>query len=225
MRIIYEDNHLLVVEKPPGVLSQKDKTGDEDISFLLKKHLKEKYKKPGNVYLGHVHRLDRSVGGVMVFAKTSKAASRLSEQMREGRFQKKYMAVCAKHFHEKQGTLIHYLKKDKKTNTVKASPVPVNGFKKAVLDYRVLKENKDISLVEVKLHTGRSHQIRVQFKESGHAVIGDAKYGDKKSSPGIALWSYSLQFDHPTKRTKESFICTPPAVFPWSEFKKVESSK
>jgi 23S rRNA pseudouridine1911/1915/1917 synthase len=218
MKIIFEDNHLLVVEKPPGILSQKDKTGDEDISCRLKKYLKEKYHKPGNVYVGHVHRLDRAVGGIMVFAKTSKAASRLSEQMRKEKFLKKYRAVCEGYLKDKKGTLVHYLKKDKKTNTVQASSTFQKGSKKAVLSYNVLKEKKEMSLVEIKLRTGRSHQIRVQFKEKGHAVMGDAKYGKRSYDFNIALWSYALSFDHPTKKALLSFTCLPPKSVPWDNF-------
>ena len=218
MKIIFEDNHLLVVKKPPGILSQKDKTGDEDISSVLKKYLKEKYKKTGNVYLGHVHRLDRAVGGIMVFAKTSKAASRLSKQMREGVFQKKYLAVIEGSLKEKQGTFIHYLKKDKKTNVVKASAVSKNGYKRSVLDYFVLKEKNNMTLVEIALLTGRSHQIRVQFKEVGHSVIGDSRYGSKKTNIEIALWSYQISFLHPTEREKVSFTCMPQKCAPWSSF-------
>ena len=218
VNIIFEDNHLLVVEKPVGMLSQKDKTGHDDISTVLKKYLKDKYKKPGNVYLGHVHRLDRMVGGIMVFAKTSKAASRLSEQMRDGKFQKKYLAVVEGRFKEQNGTYIHYLKKDKETNTVKVRSTCSSGFKRSVLDFHVLAGKKNMSLLLIDLKTGRSHQIRVQCREAGHPVAGDAKYGRKGKSTSIALWAYQLAFLHPTQKKSYSFSCKPPFVFPWNVF-------
>ncbi len=218
MKIIFEDNHLLVIEKPIGILSQKDKSGDEDISSLLKKYLKEKYSKPGNVYIGHVHRLDRNVGGVMVFAKTTKAASRISLQIREGIFKKEYLAVLEGVLKEKQGTLKHYLMKDKKTNIVKASAVSKAGYKQSLLSYSVVEEKSNMTFVKIDLLTGRSHQIRVQFSEIGHPVIGDSKYGSKKTTFKMALWSYQISFLHPTRKEKVLFSCVPQKNALWNIF-------
>ena len=165
INIIYEDNHLLVVEKPINVPVQKDNSNDLDLLTMLKQYLKEKYNKPGNVYLGLVHRLDRPVGGIMVFAKTSKAASRLSEQIRNGTFNKKYLAIICGKVKDKD-TLEDYLLKDTKTNTVK---VDKKG-KKSILNYKRLDYKEGLSLVEIELITGRSHQIRVQFSSRGYPL-------------------------------------------------------
>lgn len=219
--IIYEDNHLLVVEKPVNMLSQGDRSGDKDILTLLKEYIKEKYNKPGNVYLGLIHRLDRPVGGVMVFAKTSKAASRLSEQMRTREFGKKYMAVI----HgipsiKSKENLIHYLLKDRRKNIVKAVSSNVEGAQKAILDYKVIGHELDMALVEVDLHTGRSHQIRVQFATMGYPLYGDQKYGSYLNKPGqqIALWSSSISLIHPTLREPMTFSSLPNSIYPWDIF-------
>ena len=163
LKVIYEDNHIIVVEKIPNVPSQSDKTGDMDMLTLVKGYIKEKYNKPGNVYLGLVHRLDRPVGGIMIFAKTSKAASRLSNQVREKVFKKKYLAVVDGKFEKNNGTLEDYLYKDERNNISKVVSNPKKNAKFAKLDYEVLNFNevKDLSLVEIILHTGRDHQIRV----------------------------------------------------------------
>ena len=171
INIIYEDNHLLVVEKKPNILVQADDTKDTDLLTLLKEYLKEKYNKPGNVYLGLVHRLDRPVGGVMVFAKTSKCASRLSEQVRTRKFEKTYYAVlCGKA--KSSDELVDKLEKDNKTNMVKVSE---NG-KEAILDYELIDCKDNMSLVKIKLKTGRSHQIRVQFASRDLPLYGDQRY-------------------------------------------------
>lgn len=224
INIIYEDNHVLVVEKPPNMLTQSDITGDEDLLTLLKEDLKRRYNKPGNVYLGLVHRLDRPAGGVMLFAKTSKAASRLSEQIRNGEMRKSYMAVIHGIPNQPSGTLIHYLVKDEATNTVKTAQSPQVG-KKASLDY-VVKASKDgLSLIGIKLHTGRSHQIRVQFAAIGHPLYGDQKYGVLLNKPGmqLALWSVELGFTHPTLKQPLWFKSSIPAVYPWNTFNTVET--
>ena len=165
LKVIYEDNHIIVVEKIPNIPSQADKTGDTDMLSLVKSYIKEKYNKPGNVYLGLVHRLDRPVGGIMIFAKTSKAASRLSNQVREKIFKKKYLAVVEGKFEKEEGTLENYLAKNTKTNTSKIVNKSNKEAKLAKLDYKVLSYNKqeNLSLVEVNLHTGRHHQIRVSM--------------------------------------------------------------
>ncbi len=218
--IIYEDNHLLIVEKPVNVLSQGDRTGDPDLVTILKADLKVRYQKPGNVYLGLVHRLDRPVGGVMVFAKTSKAAGRLSEQIRTGKFKKKYLAIVHGKLGQLQGSYVHYLKKQGSTNTVTGKRKQFPGSKKAILDYELLETKDYLSLVKINLITGRSHQIRVQFATEGHPLVGDQKYGksDQKRIQ-IALWSYQLGLFHPTRKDWLVFNLSPPQnQFPWNLF-------
>ncbi len=202
MNVIYEDNHLLVVEKPINVPMQEDASGDEDLLNMAKAYIKKKYDKPGDVYLGLVHRLDRPVGGVCVFARTSKAASRLSEQIRLGKFQKRYLAVVEDNGLDDEGRFEDLLLKDPKTNTVKVDP----RGKKAVLDYQVLKRKDDLALVLVDLHTGRSHQIRVQFSSRNHPLWGDQRY-NRNAVPGqqIALWSHKIIFEHPTTKERLEF--------------------
>ena len=177
--ILYEDNHLLVVIKPQGVPSQSDKSGDEDMLSLLKAYIKEKYAKPGNVYLGLVHRLDRPTGGVMVFAKTSKAAARITEQIKDGTFSKRYLAVLTAKPQIKRSRLTHYLLKDQANNIVKVVPMTTTGAKKAVLDYNIIEDSDEegLCLADIRLHTGRSHQIRVQMSTVGCPLYGDVKYG------------------------------------------------
>ena len=177
LKVIYEDNHIIVVEKTPNIPSQADKTGDMDMLTLVKNYIKEKYNKPGNVYLGLVHRLDRPVGGVMVFAKTSKAASRLSEQVRTKSLKKIYLAVVDGKVEKVKGTLEDYLYKDERNNISKVVKATKKNAKLAKLDYEVLKYNevKDLSLIKVNLHTGRHHQIRVQLSNFGHSIFGDQK--------------------------------------------------
>lgn len=217
-KILYEDNHLLVVEKPVNIPSQGDSSGDPDLLSLLKSDIKERYQKPGNVYLGLVHRLDRPVGGVMVFAKTSKAASRLSEQIRSQAFGKYYLALVHGRPKDKQGRLEHYLKKDRTSNMVQVVSSSDPGGKHAILDYQVLKSTEKFSLVHVNLLTGRSHQIRVQFAAIGHPLFGDQKYGAHLNVPGqqIALWSHQITFRHPTTKEEMTFTSHPPAEHPWN---------
>lgn len=219
--ILFEDNHLLVVEKPPNILSQADQTEDKDILTILKEDIKERYNKPGNVYLGLVHRLDRPVGGVMVFAKTSKSASRLSDQIRKRELKKTYMAVVHGKPLKEKDTLIHYLLKDSKTNTVSAVKKETEGAKEAILDYEVLETASDFSLIKVNLHTGRPHQIRVQFATIGHPLYGDQRYGHKLNSVGqqIALWSHQIICQHPTLKESMTFTSLPEKREPWIKFK------
>ncbi len=218
--IIFEDNHLLVVEKPPNVVSQGDKTGDPDMLALLKKDIKLRYNKPGNVYLGLIHRLDRPVGGVMVFAKTSMAASRLSDQIRRGKFIKQYMAVIHGRPHKDKGTLLHHLLKDNKTNTVFVVNEGTKVAKKAILDYEVVNTTGDFSLVKINLHTGRPHQIRVQFSSMGHPLYGDQRYNfrEDKAKDWIALWSHKIICVHPTLKEEMTFTSLPIKRKPWTWF-------
>ena len=195
MEILYEDNHLLVVVKPTYVLSQSDGSDTKDMLTILKKYLKEKYNKPGNVYLGLVHRLDKEVGGVMVFAKTSKAASRLSEQVRLHQFEKYYLAVV-------KGKVESNTYKDKILREEYQSKIDEKG-KEAILSFETLKVIDNNSLVKIKLLTGRHHQIRVQFSARGHYLLGDKRYGKKGEFP-LAFYAYHLAFYHPI--TKEKLI-------------------
>lgn len=221
--IIYEDNHLLVVNKPINILSQADITGDPDLLTLLKADLKLRYNKPGAAFLGLVHRLDRPVGGVMVFAKTSKAASRLAEQIRRREFKKTYLAVV-------HGTpapaarLKHYLRKDSVANQVTALEGPHKGAKEAVLDYVCLDRNENLSLLQINLITGRSHQVRVQLAASGFPLYGDQKYGAAVNKPGqpIALFCREITCLHPTRREPITFREGPGDFYPWNLFSQTK---
>ena len=219
LQILYEDNHLLVAVKPQNILSQSDKTEDVDFLSILKNYIKEKYNKQGNVYLGLVHRLDRPTGGVMVFAKTSKCASRLTQQLQNGGFEKKYLAVTEGVVKEKVKRLENYLKKDEKTNIVKVCPLSETGAKKAVTVYKELASNDTQSLLQVQIETGRSHQIRVQLANIKCPLCGDNKYGGANTkTDNLALWAYSLTFEHPTKKTKMKFVALPKNNYPWNNF-------
>lgn len=213
INIIYEDNHILVVEKPVNMPVQKDISGDLDLLTLLKKYIKDKYNKPGNVYLGLVHRLDRPVGGIMVFAKTSKAASRLSKQIHDKTFKKTYYAVVHGKTSE-SGKLDDYLLKDKKTNKVEINPLG----KRALLTFNRLGYQDNFSLVKINLKTGRSHQIRVQFSHYGYPLYGDHKYGIERDKTTIALFAQKIEFDHPVKNQKVIFSLKLPNVYPYTLF-------
>lgn len=216
INILYEDNHLLVVEKPINVLVQADNTNDLDLLTMLKRYLKNKYNKPGNVYLGLVHRLDRVVGGVMVFAKTSKAASRLSKQVTNREIKKVYYAVVCGRL-QGEGRLENYLLKDEKTNT---SYVSSDG-KLAVLNYIVIDNKEDMSLVKIDLNTGRHHQIRVQFANIGYPLFGDARYNKNyKKGEQIALFAKELSFFHPITNELLKFSLELPDRYPFALFKK-----
>ena len=217
LKVIYEDNHIIVVEKIPNVPSQSDKTGDIDMLTMVKQYIKEKYNKPGNVYLGLVHRLDRPVGGIMIFAKTSKAASRLSDQVREKIFKKKYLAVVDGKIENKSGTLEDYLYKDERNNISKVVNKNKKNAKFAKLDYEVIKydEVRNLSLVKVNLHTGRHHQIRVQLSNFGHSIFGDQKYGTRGQGKQIALWEYELTINHPITKEEMTFKDLPESVGTW----------
>ena len=201
VKILFEDNHLLVVVKPVNMPVCEDSSGDLDLLSYLKNYLKEKYNKPGNVYLGLIHRLDRPVGGIMVFAKTSKCASRLSEQVRVGSLHKKYYAVVCGNL-SGNGVLKDKLLKDSRTNMV---TVDSRG-KDSSLEYNVVSNKNGYSLVDINLITGRSHQIRVQFSSRGYPLFGDQRY-NKNASVGeqIALFSYSLSFYHPVSKELMEF--------------------
>ena len=218
VKILYEDNHIIVAIKPSGVLSQSDGSNAPDMLTILKAYIKEKYQKPGEVYLGLVHRLDRPVSGVMVFARTSKAASRLSEQIRSRKVEKIYRCVVNGVL-EGSGRLENYISKDESTNTVTVSDTEKPGYKASYLDYKALDSKDGLTLVEVKLGTGRSHQIRAQMAHSGFPLIGDQKYGKKDDrTKDIALEAYKLSFEHPVKREFITFEAPVPGSYPWSLF-------
>lgn len=212
LEILYEDNHVIVVVKPFNILSQSDITGDSDMLTLVKQYIKEKYQKPGNVYLGLIHRLDRPTKGIMVFARTSKAASRLSEQMRKHEIQKKYVALIHGILPESTGTFEDYIEKREDKSVITDD----KHGKFASLSYQVLKENKSkqISLVDISLKTGRHHQIRLQFASRGYPLCGDQKYG-KQDKVQLCLIAYSLSFYHPVTKEKLEFN------IPYDEFKEV----
>ena len=219
--ILHEDNSVLVVVKPQNIPSQADASGDLDLLTLLKQYVKDKYAKPGNVYLGLVHRLDRPTGGVMVFAKNSKAAERLSKQIVDGDMTKQYLTTVLGSPKEKKGTLVNYLKKNARTNNVYVATVSDHNAKRAELSYEVLENYQDaMSLVKVQLGTGRSHQIRVQFSAIGCPVFGDVRYGGDALSKGanLALWAYRLEFNHPVSKERMVFVAYPPETEPWKRF-------
>lgn len=214
LEILYEDNHVIVIYKPANILSQGDITGDKDMLTLVKEYIKEKYQKPGNVYIGLVHRLDRPVQGVMVFAKTSKAAARLTRQIQNHEFEKHYLAIINGNLDEKKGEFCDYLEKLENGNTVVTDSQ--NG-KKSVLRYEVLKEVGTNSLVKIKLITGRHHQIRVQFASRGYPLVGDQRYG-KEDKKQICLCSYQLTFFHPITKEKLNFERYPEKDNSWNLF-------
>ena len=217
LNVIFEDNHIIVVEKPVNIPSQGDKTGDVDMLTIVKQYIKEKYNKPGEVYLGLVHRLDRPVGGVMVFAKTSKAAARLSEQVRVKEFKKKYLVIVDGKMKKNKDTLEDYLLKNERLNMSKVVPEETKNSKLAKLDYEVLKYDEEINLsvLKVNLHTGRHHQIRVQFASKGHSIYGDQKYGTRGRGKQICLWAYELKIKHPITKEEMTFKVLPEKIGSW----------
>ncbi|MBR4618845.1 MAG: RluA family pseudouridine synthase [Bacilli bacterium] len=217
LKVLYEDNHVIVVIKEANILSQADNTNDLDLLTITKNYIKEKYQKPGNVYLGLVHRLDRPVSGIMVFARTSKAASRLSEQIRTRQIEKTYIAVVDGIIEKDLDTFVDYLKKEDNGNTKVTNSTE---GKKSVLHYKVLKRNyeKKETLVEIKLETGRHHQIRVQFASRGLPLCGDQRY-NKEDKTQIALCAYKLQFIHPTTKKTMKFSMDMPNSLYWNDFK------
>ncbi|ASA22832.1 RluA family pseudouridine synthase [Paenibacillus donghaensis] len=216
--ILYEDNHLLGVVKPVNVPVQEDATGDVDLLNLLKDDVKARFNKPGNVFMGLVHRLDRPVGGAMVFARTSKAASRLSESVRTHNFNKVYLTVVHGKPPAASGRLVDTLLKDSASNTVSVVRKGTPGGKEAILDYTVLGSREGFSLLKIDLLTGRSHQIRVQLSSIGCPLYGDQKYGAAVNRPGqqIALWSALVGFPHPVSKEQVELISLPPELHPWS---------
>lgn len=227
LNVIYEDNHIIVVEKPVNIPSQGDKTGDIDMLEIIKKYIKEKYNKPGDVYLGLVHRLDRPVGGVMVFAKTSKAAARLSEQVRQKDFEKKYLVIVDGKMEKDKDILEDYLLKNERLNMSKTVKEGTKNSKKASLEYEVLKYDEEINLsvLKVNLHTGRHHQIRVQFSSREHSIYGDQKYGTRGRGKQICLWAYELSILHPISKERITFNVLPKLEGSWKILDGIDNIK
>jgi 23S rRNA pseudouridine1911/1915/1917 synthase len=217
--IIYEDNHLLVVNKPAGMLVQKDDTGDDSLIEHCKKYIKIKYEKPGNVFLGLPHRLDRPVSGVVVLAKTSKALDRINDQFRKRNVEKIYWAITHATPPELEGKLIHWLIKDHKKNLVSAYNKEKHNAVRAELEYKIIGKISDEHLLEIKLITGRFHQIRVQLKSAGCPIVGDVKYGFKKPNRdgSICLHARQLSITHPVLKEAMAFIASLPEKY-WNNF-------
>lgn len=215
--VLYQDNHLLVVVKPPNLPTQADSSGDPDLLGILKGYIGEKYHKPGAVYLGLVHRLDRPVGGAMVFARTSKAAARLSEAFRTHAQDRRYLAVAEGAF-DGALELTDYLIKDGRTGMVRAVAADTPGAKRAQLVSRPLAQRDNLTLADVELFTGRAHQIRVQHAHAGHPLWGDMRYGHGAPGRQIALWAYRLVLEHPTRREALRFSARPPESGAWKFF-------
>lgn len=202
MTVVYEDNHIIVVNKTASEIVQEDKTGDTPLSETVKQYLKEKYQKPGNVFLGVTHRLDRPVSGLVIFAKTSKALTRLNEMFRAGEVKKTYWAVVKNAPKESEGELVHFLVRNEKQNKSYAYDKEVPNSKKAVLDYRLIGRSENYYLLEVDLKTGRHHQIRCQLAKMGCPIKGDLKYGSPRSNPdgSICLHARRVRFVHPVSK-------------------------
>lgn len=216
--VLYEDNHIIVVVKPVNMLVQGDNTQDPSLLDWVKDYIKTKYQKPGDAFVGLVHRMDRPVGGLLVFAKTSKAASRLSEQVRTHQLCREYVCVC-QGIAEDRFTLHDWLQKDEETNMVKVIPsyLKLQG-KEAILHGRTVAHQQNHSLVCIRLATGRAHQIRVQMQHSGHPLWGDNRYGNGKRGQQIALWGFRLTLTHPITGESMLFIAPPSETLPWTAF-------
>ena len=218
IKVLYEDNHLLGVEKPVNMPVNEDSSGDHDLLSECKAYLKEKYQKPGNVYLGLVHRLDRPVGGAMIFARTSKAASRLSDNIRTHAMNKTYLAVLDGIPGKPEGDLVDYLVKDKRTNTVSVTD-EAHG-KRSELHYETIAVRDGKTLVRIHLKTGRSHQIRVQFASRGTPLCFDQRYNPRPGQGQIALWAYELELPHPVTHEPVRLLSLPPCEGAWEPFKE-----
>ena len=220
LQVLFEDNHIIVVNKRPGDIVQGDKTGDKPLSEVVKSYLKEKYNKPGNVYLGVVHRLDRPTSGIVLFAKTSKALPRLNKLFQEKAAQKTYWAIVKNAPPKKSDTLVHFLKRNPKQNKSYAHIKEVPESKKAILEYRLLKKLDNYFLLEVDLHTGRHHQIRSQLSAIGSPIKGDLKYGFDRSNKdaSIHLHARELKFIHPVKKEEIQILASPPDEVLWNNY-------
>ena len=215
MDVIYEDNHIIIVNKAPGEIVQGDKTGDIPLSELIKKYLKEKYNKPGNVFCGVVHRIDRPVGGLVIFAKTSKALERLNKMLRDGEIHKTYWALVEGTPKESEATLRNFLKSDGKLNKTFVSKETDAEAKESILNYKTLAIGDRYSLLEINLLTGRKHQIRAQLSNIGHPIKGDLKYGARRSNPdgSISLLARKISFVHPVSKQNIELEAPLPPLF------------
>lgn len=224
VEVLFEDNHLIAVLKRPADLSQGDRTGDEAIDSAVKKYIAEKHKKPGAVYLGLIHRLDRPASGVLLFARTSKALERMNEVFRTREVRKTYLAIVNNRPPKDEDTLTHYLKKNEKQNKTYVYDNEVRGSKQASLTYRLAGRSERFFLLEVELHTGRHHQIRAQLASIGCPIKGDLKYGYPRSNEdgSICLLAKRLEFVHPVKKEKVTITAPLPAGDVWKLFKDVE---
>ncbi|MFA6702949.1 MAG: RNA pseudouridine synthase [Dysgonamonadaceae bacterium] len=220
MKVLYEDNHLIIVNKAPSEIVQGDKTGDKPLSETVKEYLKEKYNKPGNVFCGVTHRLDRPTSGVVVFAKTSKALTRMNEMFKNGEVDKTYWAIVKKMPPKEQDTLIHYLIKNEKTNKSAAYDTEKPHTKKAVLHYKIIARSDNYYLLEVKIDTGRHHQIRCQLAKIGCSIKGDLKYGAERSNPdgSISLHAKNISFMHPVSKEQINVFAPVPENNLWKAF-------
>lgn len=227
MEVIYEDNHIIVVNKAPGEIVQGDKTGDKPLLDTVKEWIKETHAKPGNVFLGVVHRLDRPVGGLVVFAKTSKALSRLNEMFRKGEVHKTYWALTRNRPPKDADLLTHFITTVEKNNKSYASLTPKSGAKESKLRYRVLAEGQSLNLIEVELLTGRKHQIRVQMSSIGCPIKGDLKYGDKRSNPdgSISLMARRIKFVHPVSGKEIDLTAPVPDERVWHELEAAATTQ
>ena len=226
MLVLYEDNHLIAVKKEPGSIVQSDKTGDETLAEEVKAYIKRKYKKPGDVFLGIIHRLDRPVGGVIVFARTSKALTRMNELFREKKISKTYWAIVEEKPPIEDGQLVNWLKKNQDKNRSRAYDIEVKDSKKAELTYRLMGRSKHYYYIEVHPKTGRHHQIRVQLAHLGCKIKGDVKYGAKRTNKdgSIHLFARSLSFIHPVKKEKLIIRTNPPMDPLWNEMINLEKA-
>lgn len=226
MEVVYEDNHIIIVNKSCSEIVQGDKTGDKPLSEKVKEYLKDKYAKPGNVFCGVVHRLDRPVSGLVVFAKTSKALTRLNNMFKDKEVKKTYWAIVADKPRNDEAVLEDYLVKNERQNKSYAHPNPVEGSKKAILDYRVIGKSDRYYLLEVHLHTGRHHQIRCQLANIGCPIRGDLKYGARRSNPdgGISLHARHIEFVHPVSHITVSVTAPVPDEGVWKAFKDRDST-
>ena len=220
LTVLYEDNQIVVVIKPQNVPSAPDDSGDESVLDKVKAYVKEKYNKKGEAFIGLVHRLDRPTGGIMVFARNSKSAKRLSEQFKSHETEKVYYAITHGVVKVRSQTLVNYVKKDEKENIVKIVPMSENGAKKAELVYNLLEDDGKDSLLEVRILTGRSHQIRLQLSNIGFPLVGDVKYGHVKGrTSNLGLWAGKLSFVHPVSKQKMTFLaCPDESQIPWNKF-------
>ncbi len=223
MEVMYEDNHIIIVNKRPGEIVQGDKTGDEPLVDIVRQYIKEKYAKPGNVFCGVVHRLDRPVWGLVVFAKTSKALARMNEMFRLGSVKKTYWAITRNMPPKNEDRLVHFITTVERNNKSYAHTSPKNGTKEAALSYKLIGQSERYNLLEVNLETGRKHQIRVQLSAIGCPIRGDLKYGDKRSNPdgSISLQAHSIEFEHPVSHEHIHVTAPLPDDVLWQAFNNI----